>query len=483
MPQTKKRTNYAMLKSVGDDIAVIDRAQDEEVERLAISVFYKAGSKAIDPYLNLMTQNYFVTPAYRTAFLTMVKMRGDGLDIDEGMFETYFLTMPCAEPRKQLDEVLFSLDPKVKLGNLERYVGVLAKKFTARQLQAMIFEVWQKLSNGRCDPDSTVLEIRSKLDECTAGSIMRVGTPMSETIDAHIAKLRELAKQEEDCTGVETGIYELDKLTFGWQKGDLIIIGGASSMGKTAMALGSLWHAVKTYPKEFFFLSTQEMSTEQVENRIISIETGIDLQRLIAPKYLGEEQWKLVERAREKIKDSHLIIEDRVMPPEEVTGQWLRALSKFGAIKMFLLDYVQFSARMDSPRFGNDERLAIVNGVTNLKAFAKRDGGIAPVIALSQITRAAVDRIANDPKQRPRKEDFDGSSTIEKDCDVAILVHRPYQYFKDENPHAAEIIVDKQRNGPPAVIHVDWLERSATFKGKRVAPKQVKLSDTWDDLD
>lgn len=483
MAATRKRSN-AMFKVVGDNIAVVNKAADEDIERLVISCFYALGKGALDLYAKSITQNYFTVPAYRTGYAAFLKMHEDGLDIDSGMLEQYFLAMPSAAPTELLREFLSGIDTKVRVGNLERYVGVLAKKFTTRQLQLVVFDIWSQLSNGNSfDPDSMISDIRLKLDQCAANSILQIGIPVAESISPHIEEMKAVAARNEEFSGVRTGIHTLDKLTDGWQRGDLVVIGGPSTMGKTALCLSSMWGSVKEYPNEHFFFSTQEMKLEQILNRLISIETEIDLMRVRSPAKLGEAHWKKIEIARQRILDSKLIIDDHVMTPEEVTGQWLRALNKYGGIKAFYLDYLQYSALSDTDRFGHDERLAISAAVGTLKSFAKRDGGIAPVIALSQIRREAVERLKQDKNNRPSKEDFDGSSRIEKDCDLAIFIYRPSVFFPDDYAsHQAELIVDKQRNGPPGTVLLRWKENYALFEDAAPKPKIQKNLD-WDDLE
>lgn len=232
------------------------------------------------------------------------------------------------------------------------------------------------------------------------------------------------------------------------------------------------------------------MSSAQIVDRLISLETGVNLLKMRTPRYLSDDELENIKRARERIKDSNLILEDAVLDPEALIAQWLRAMNKYGdSLAMFVLDYLQYAANSNSQEFGYNERISVANGVRTLKAFARKAG--KPVMVLSQITRNAVDRCALDYKQRPRKDDLEGSSEIEKTADVVILVHRPVVYFpvppdmevkgastgSESYRKAADVIIGKQRNGPITSLNFHFHGECAQFTD----PKKEKSSRTeWD---
>lgn len=465
------------LRVVGEEIVAVDRISDEETERLVASIYYSLGAAAIDKFSSIVTPNYFTVPMYRTAYAAMLKMRKDGLDIDDSTFQHYMKTESPNYGEAYYEDFVFSLDAQVKASNLERYVEALAGRFKARKLQSVMLEAWSSLNASMLTPDALISSLRKSLDDCDSAGVFSAGTAVGELIDSRVQRLESLKDSLSDYTGIASGCPQLDAMTQGWQPADLIVIAGATSMGKTALTLSSVWESVKMYPEKFFFFSTQEMATGQIIDRLISIETGINLLKMRSPRHLKEEDFKKIKLATERIKDSRLILEDSVLPPDGVVSQWLRAMSKYGDnIGLFVLDYLQYSSLCDSERYGNDERIAISNGTRALKEFAKKSN--VPVIALSQITRAAVDRCIADHRARPHKGDMDGSATIEKTADVIVITHRPVVYFpappetaEGRRPatggatyrNAAEVIIAKQRNGPIGTLNFTFNAENARF--------------------
>lgn len=478
------------LRVVGTEIVAVDRISDEETERLVASIYYKLGAAAIDKFSSIVAPNYFTVPMYRIAYAAMLKMRKDGLDIDDSTFQHYMKVESPTYGEEGYQDFVFSLDAQVKASNLERYVEALAGRFKARKLQSVMLEAWSSLNASTLTPDALISSLRKSLDECDSAGVFSAGEMAGSLIDARIERLELLKDSLSDYTGIASGYPQLDAMTQGWQPSDLIIVAGATSMGKTALALSSLWQSVNLYPNDYFFFSTQEMATGQIIDRLIAIETGINLLKLRSPRHLKESDFKKIERAREKIKDSKLILEDSVQSPDGVVAQWLRAMSKYGdSIKLFVLDYLQYSSLADSDRYGHDERIAISSGTRILKEFAKKAN--VPVMALSQVTRASVDRCIADHRARPHKGDMDGSATIEKTADVVLIAHRPVVYFpappeaaEGRRPamggaayrSAAEVIVGKQRNGPIGTLNFTFNAENARY----VDPLAEKLK-TADD--
>lgn len=474
------------LRVVGTEIVAVDRISDEESERLVMSIYYKLGAAGIDKFSSVVGANYFTVPMYRIAYSAMLRMRRDGLDIDDTAFQHYMKTESPTYGEQGYQDFVFSLDSQVKTSNLERYVETLAQRFKARKLQSVVLETWSGLNASIDKPDNLIAALRKQLDECDMAGIFRAGVSVGDIVGSRLSRLEELKLSASDYTGIATGMPQLDAMTQGWQPGDLIVLAGATSMGKTALALSAVWQSVKLYPNDYFFFSTQEMSSGQIVDRLISIETGINLLKMRSPRHLSDEDMAKVKRATERIKDSKLILEDNVLSPDDVVTQWLRAMSKYGNIVLFILDYLQYSSAVDADSYGQNERLAIANGTRTVKGFAKKAG--VPVMALSQITRAAVDRCVADHRARPHKGDMDGSSEIEKTADVVLIAHRPCVYFPAQPEQnegrnqvspsayrkAAEVIVAKQRNGPIGSLNFTFKDDCATF----IDPMAAKIKSS-----
>lgn len=241
------------LRVVGDEIVSVTRISDEDAERLVMSIFYQLGAAAIDRFSSIIAPNYFTVSMYRIVYNAMLKMRKDELDIDDTTLQTYIKTESPSAGEDIYGEFVFSLDGQVKPSNLDRYVESLADRYKARKVQSLVIEAWNQLNNGNAKPEALIHSLRSGLDECEMAGVFRAGQRVGELLDERIDRLEELKKSDALYTGLSSGFPSLDQFTQGWQDGDLIVTAGATSMGKTALTLTSLWHSVKLYPQKTFF--------------------------------------------------------------------------------------------------------------------------------------------------------------------------------------------------------------------------------------
>lgn len=466
-PKTKSK-----VKLVGEEIVVLNQVSDSEIERMVCSIFFAQGASLLDGYKDSITFRFFAEPVYRYAFSAMVRMRDDGLDIEEGIFEAYFRKVCTANADELWMEWFYGREVNVKAINVEQYVRALARLHQAREIQLAMADLWSSASSGMGDPELMIEQIRQRIDQCALAGVVSVGVEVGSIASSVVSEIERQRALGPHLSGVDTGFYQLNQFTQGWQPGDLSIIAAASSMGKTALMLSSAWATVKAYPDDHVFISTQEQSSEQIVQRLIAIETGINLLRLRAPYLLSEEEMRRIRETRDQIRDSKLILEDAVLGVDDLVNQWMRAQWKYGGIKAFYLDYIQYVARRGTrgPHYKDNE--AIDYTVGQLKAFARRKGAAVPVIALSQVKREAVDRVASDPNQRFRKEDCDGSSSVEKDADNVFMIYRPSVYFPFPDSSRgsaegygkrAELEIAKQRNGPTGTIIMDFHATCAHF--------------------
>lgn len=475
-----RKQNRMRVVAIGDNLVAVARLSDEESESAAISLIYKYGMAVFNQYKGAITANYFANPNWRFAWQTFEQLAKEQLEIDHLSFEAALKKIIAPElVAETLNNIMFGMDSMLDVGNIGAYMENLANRYKAKQLQDCVLNAYTALQDPvrHATPDVTISELTKQLSLIGTMGVTKIGTKVGDLIDPAIARYVAGKDSLDMYSGLRTGYNGLDSSTMGWQKTDLIIIGGASSMGKTAFALSSLWETAQQYPDQYFYFSSMEMSAAQVTDRLVSIATGISLLRLRAPKYLTESDWEAIHSVRDKIANSNILIEDRVMSPEEMIAQWMRAGSQH-PIAAYYLDYLQFCARAAVQQYG-DERIAIAQAVAAFKAFAKNYAN-APVILLSQVSREAVERCRENPHARPAKENFDGSSTIEKDADLCLIVHRPAVYFPGDYPSSqAECIIDKQRNGPTGIVPLTFLEASAHYLDPTA--NRTRQQQDWDD--
>ncbi len=252
-------------------------------------------------------------------------------------------------------------------------------------------------------------------------------------------------------TGVPSGYADLDKMTAGLQKSDLIIVAARPSMGKTTFAMNLAEHAAMTqeHPALIFSL---EMPSDQIMMRMLASLGRID-QTKIRTGQLEDEDWaRLSSTMGLLMEKGKMFIDDAAgLTPTEVRSRARRIHRDHGGISMIMIDYLQL---MRAPQFSDNRTLEIAEISRSLKALAKELQ--VPVVALSQLNRGLEQR----SDKRPINSDLRESGSIEQDADLIMFIYRDEVYHDDsEFKGMAEIIIGKQRNGPIGRVPL-------TFQGK-----------------
>jgi len=277
--------------------------------------------------------------------------------------------------------------------------------------------------------------------------------PIREIVKESFEMIERRYEQKESVTGVPTGIPEMDNLTAGLHPGDLIIVAGRPSMGKTAFALNIAQHAAieKRMPVAIFSL---EMAREQLAIRMLCAEARVDAHKLRSG-YLGAADWPRLTAAAGRITEAPIFIDDSAGLSVLELRAKARRLSRDQDLSVIIVDYLQLMrGRGDA-----DNREQEISEISrSLKALAKELR--VPVIALSQLSRAVESRT----DRRPQLSDLRESGAIEQDADVVMFVYRE-EVFKptEENRNMAKIIVSKQRNGPTGDVDVVFLKEFTRF--------------------
>src|SRR5512142_2538686 len=284
---------------------------------------------------------------------------------------------------------------------------------------------------------------------------------MDKAVHDTLEMLESIHGKHEGVTGVPTGFRDLDTLTGGWQRSDLIIIAGRPSSGKTAFALSlaanAAMHRTKPAPIGIFSL---EMSTQQLIMRLLCAEARVDAHAVRTGR-LPEEDWKRLSIGAGRLARAKIFIDDSASLGILELRAKARRLKAEQNIGMIIIDYLQL---MQGPKTAENREKEISAISRSLKALAKELD--IPVIALSQLSRAVEGRT----DKRPILSDLRESGAIEQDADLVAFVHRPEMYVdpksekSEEVAGKAEIIVGKQRNGPIDDVTLAFVNRYARFE-------------------
>ena len=277
---------------------------------------------------------------------------------------------------------------------------------------------------------------------------------ISEVLERFFDQIDYLQQNRGSVVGVPTGFGELDQLTGGLQRSDLVVIAARPGFGKTSLGLGIAYAAAVQHARTVGIFSL-EMSAEQLVQRLISAETGVDSHRLRLGQ-INDGEWDSVSRAFGRLGEAKIYIDDGAGLSVMDIRTKARRLQAEKGLDLVVVDYLQL---MHSRR--GDNRVQEVSEISRgLKGLARELN--VPVVALSQLSRAVESRAANDHK--PLLSDLRESGSIEQDADVVIFIHREDRYKEDsEKKGIAEIIVAKHRNGPIGSINLRFFDKTARF--------------------
>jgi replicative DNA helicase len=316
--------------------------------------------------------------------------------------------------------------------------------------------------------DATVDTVMDEAERAVFGVSERRTTrdlrSIQEVLSEYYDRIDQLSSRSDETYGVPTGFTDLDRLLGGLQPSDLLIVAGRPGTGKTAFMLSAAKNAAQKNRKHVAIFSL-EMSNEQLVQRIISQETGIDSQRLRSGKQEGDE-WALFAHAVEVLSDTMIFLDDTPgLTPLQLRTKCRRLHAEFN-LDLVLVDYLQLM----SSGVRAENRVQEVSYISrNLKILARELN--VPVLAAAQLSRAVEQRADKEPQLSDLRE----SGSLEQDADIVMFINRPELYDKDTLlKNVAQIKVAKHRNGP--VGQVELVFRSNIAKFENAATYQVSLA-------
>ena len=300
--------------------------------------------------------------------------------------------------------------------------------------------------------EQRVFDIKNQYQKNERDGFHQMKTVLADTV----AYIQEIGRRGTDVIGIPTGFKDLDKMTAGMQAGDLIIIAGRPSMGKTTFAM-NIAEAVAIGAKQPVAVFSLEMPARALVLRMMSSLGNIDQSQLRKGDIKGNDTRGKLALAVSQLQNAPLYIDDGSnLTITELRARVRRLKSEVGALGLVLVDYLQL---MQLPDSRDDNRAALVGEISRgLKLLAKEME--VPVIALSQLSR----QVENRPNKRPIMSDIRESGAIEQDADVIMFVYRDEVYNPDSPEKGiAEIVIGKQRNGPIGTVKLSFLGQYLKF--------------------
>jgi replicative DNA helicase len=386
------------------------------------------------------------------------------LSLNEKPVDLLMVTQELKD-RNQLDEVggpvfITQLTRRVaSAAHIEFHARIIAQKFIQRELIRVSSEIQGRAYDDTIDVDDLLDFSESSLFKVAESNIKKETVPIRPVLSEALSLIEEASKRQDGLQGVPSGFTALDRITFGWQKTDLIIIAARPSMGKTAFVLSMARNMAVDHNRPVAIFSL-EMSGLQLVYRMIASETELGSQKIKSGK-LEDWEWAILQNKIGKLSNSPIYIDDTPALSIFELRAKCRRLKMQHDIQCAVVDYLQLMTTGVDNRGSREQEVSSIS--RSLKAIAKELN--IPIIALSQLNRSVESREG----KRPQLSDLRESGAIEQDADIVVFIHRPEYYgiSEDENQNPtkgmAEIIVAKHRNGATGEIHLSFRRELAKF--------------------
>ena len=414
-------------------------------------------STAWDSVADKITEDDFYRQDHRLIFRALASLANDSHPLDVVTVSEWLKQRNELENAGGFAYLATMVRDTPSAANIKAYAEIVREKSILRQLIGVGTSIADAAFTAQGRNSKEILdEAERKVFQIAEHGAKQgqVFKPLKNLLKVTLNHIQELSKLNTSITGVSTGYHDLDEMTSGLQKGDLVIVAGRPSMGKTTFSMNIAEYAAahKKLPTAIF---SMEMPAEQLTMRMLSSMGRVDQHRLRTGK-LTDEDWPRVATAVKIFSDVPMFIDDSpALSPTEVRARARRLMREHGQLGLIVLDYLQLM------QIGSGEsRTAEISEISrSLKALAKELS--VPVIALSQLNRSLEQR----PNKRPVMSDLRESGAIEQDADVIIFIYRDEVYHPESaDKGTAEIIIAKQRTGPIGTVRLTFLGKYTRFE-------------------
>ena len=390
-------------------------------------------------------------------FDTMVELYNEGKPVEPVLLHTRLREKEMPEEVCGTEQILRWMTQPMTSAHIEYYAEIVADKAVSRRLIRLNEEIANVCYAGAEKVELTLQEAEKRVFDLAQRGGRSDMVPIRQVVIDVMKKIDAASRARGRVTGLETGFMDLDYKTSGLQPSDLVLIAARPSMGKTAFVLNLAPHMAfkKGHAVAVFSL---EMSKEQLVNRMLSLESHVDAQKIRTGR-LNDEEWMNLVEGSANIANSKLFIDDTPGITLPLLRSKCRRLKLEHDIKIVIIDYLQLmSGDHNSNASSRQQEISEIS--RGLKALARELN--VPVVALSQLSRAVEQR----PDHRPMLSDLRESGAIEQDADVVMFLYREGYYNKDlseAEQRVAEVIIAKQRNGPIGTVNLLWIPELTKF--------------------
>ena len=404
--------------------------------------------------LDMISSEDFYSKQYAILYETMLELFNEGKEMDLVVIQDRLREKNVAPELSSLDFIKEIITTVPTSANIKYYATIVKEKSTLRKLIKLNEDIANSCYVGSDSLEDILARTEKDIFELLQSRTAKDIRPIGDIAKNVLYRIEAASRTREVVTGIPTGFIDLDYKTSGLQPSDLVLIAARPSMGKTAFVLNMVQHIAmkKELPCMIFSL---EMSSEQLVQRMLAMETGIDSQKLRTGN-LNDNDWDPLIRGVVDVSDSKIIIDDTPGISVGELRSKCRKVKLEKGLSIVIIDYLQLMTGSSKRSENRQQEISEIS--RSLKALAREIK--APVVALSQLSRACETR----PDHRPMLSDLRESGAIEQDADIVMFLYRDDYYHKDtEHPNEAEVIIAKQRNGPIGTVNLMWKPETTRF--------------------
>ncbi len=432
-------------------------------------------NNAWDRIADILTAEDFYRHEHKLIFRAIATLINDSRPADVVTLQEQLERMDALENIGGFGYLITLVQNTPSAANIRRYAEIVRERSVIRQLAEVGTEIARNAYNpqGKTaeqlldDAENKVFQIAESTAKSKQGFL-----EMPELLKQNVERIDLLYQRDnpDEVTGVSTGFVDLDRMTSGLQAGDLIIVAGRPSMGKTAFAI-NIAEDVALHSKRPVAVFSMEMGATQLVMRMLSSVGRLD-QSLLKTGKLHDEHWDRLNEAVARLSDAPIFIDETPgLTALEVRARSRRLARRFdGKLGLIVIDYLQLMS--GSGR--SDNRAAELGEISrSLKSLAKELQ--VPVIALSQLSRTVEQRT----DKRPMMSDLRESGAIEQDADLIMFMFRDEYYTKEQSQFKglAECIIGKHRNGPTGRVFLTFLGQFTKFENAAYIPENISHED------
>lgn len=433
----------------------------DEAERAVLGAILIDNS-LFDQAGEMLSISDFYLEAHRILFAVMQELSSDSRAIDSLTLREELQKRSQLEASGGVAYIASLLDGVPRVSNLQHYARIVKEKSLLRRLIHSANEIVVRGFSSEEDPLSLLEQAEKSIFEISQEKVESSFVNVQNLLTKAYKDIESLYRDKELITGIPTGFVELDHLTSGFQRADLIIVAARPGLGKTSFALNVAQYAA-IHREKVVGIFSLEMAAQQLVSRMLCAEAHVDGHK-VRTGYLSKEDWNRLAKGVSRLAKARVFVDDTPgIAIVEMRSKARRLKAEHG-LDLLVVDYLQL---MSGP--SSTSRVRFENRQQEISAISRALKGLAkeldiPVVAISQLSRAPEQRRGD---HRPQLSDLRESGSIEQDADVVLFIYREDMYRRDEDlgdEGIAQIIIGKQRNGPTGTVRLAFIDQWTKFE-------------------